>query len=98
MQAHQLGVLMKNFDTLQYTKRAIAAGIPQQAAEFHAEEMAAVINDSLVTKDHLEREVVRIEQHITQQITALENRLTWKFLGGIATVVTLSQLAGHFFK
>ena len=75
------------FDTLKYTKRAMAAGIPQDAAEFHAEELATVINDSLVTKDYLQ-----------QELAALENRLIWKLMGVIGFMLTVSQVVGHFFK
>lgn len=90
------------FDTLKFTKRAIAAGIPQQAAEFHAEEIATLINDSLVTKEHFDSKISTLEKHIKTEmkteIASLENRLTWKFLGGMITMITLSQVIGHFFK
>ena len=79
------------FDTLKYTKRAVAAGLSQQAAEFHAEELATVINDSLVTKDFFKAELHR-------EITELKFDMTWRILGGIALLLTLSQVVGHFFK
>ena len=68
------------FDTLKYTKRAIAAGLSQEAAEFHAEELATVINDSLVTKDHLDTK-------LTSELVALENRLVWKLLSGLSVLM-----------
>lgn len=77
----------KIFDTLKYTKRATAAGLSQQAAEFHAEELAAVIDDSLVTKDHLSHELLK-----------LEHRMTWKLITAMTVIVGLSQTIGHFFK
>lgn len=75
------------FDTLKYTKRAMAAGIPQEAAEFHAEELATVMNDSLVTKEHLRHELL-----------GLENRLTLKIVGIVSVLLTVCQVIGHFFK
>lgn len=79
------------FDTLKYTKRAVAAGLSQQAAEFHAEELATVINDSLVTKDHLDTQ-------LRNELIALENRLTWKLLTAFTVIVGIAQVVGHFFK
>ena len=79
------------FDTLKYTKRALAAGFSQQQAEFQAEELATIINDSLVTKDYFNTELHR-------QLTDLEIRLTWRIIGSMAVLLTMAQVVGHFFK
>jgi hypothetical protein len=41
------------FDTLKYTKSAEAVGIPRKHAEFQAEEMAKLIDNTLATKNDL---------------------------------------------
>lgn len=79
------------FDTLKYTKRAKAAGFTEQQAEFQAEELATVINDSLVTKDYL-------DSKLKEQLSAFENRLIWKLIGIIGFMLSISQTVGHFFK
>ena len=79
------------FDTLKFTKRAIKAGLTQQQAEFHAEELATVINDSLVTKDYLDAK-------LKEQLSSFENRLIWKLIGIIGFMLSISQTVGHFFK
>lgn len=79
------------FDTLKYAKRATAAGLTQEAAEFHAQELATVINDSLVTKEHLDAQ-------LRNELTSLENRLIWKLLSAIVVILGIVQVIGHFFK
>lgn len=89
MQSYKIGEsnVAQIFDTLKYTKRAIAAGFTPQQAEFQAEELATVINESLVTKDYLD-----------SKLDSLENRLIWKLMGIVGFMLTLSQVVGHYFK
>ncbi|CAB4133942.1 hypothetical protein UFOVP265_29 [uncultured Caudovirales phage] len=44
---------MKTFDTLKYTKGAIAIGTPQEQAEYQAQQIAMLIEDTVATKKDL---------------------------------------------
>ena len=74
---------MRHFDTLQYVKRAVAAGIEQKAAEFHAEEMATVISETMVTKNHFDSEMKFTRQYIDTKLNDSEVRMTWRILSSI---------------
>lgn len=53
------------FDTLNYTKGAIAVGMDRAQAEYQAEQMAQLINDELVTKSFLETILKDLENRLT---------------------------------
>lgn len=76
------------FDTLKYTKRAMAAGLSQGEAEFHAEELATVINDQLVTKDYLSQELKILDTRINEKMSSLKFDLTWRILGGMSVLLS----------
>jgi hypothetical protein len=86
------------FDTLKYTKRAVAAGLSQEAAEFHAEELATVVNDSLVTKEYLNTRLESTENKIDKKISELKFDLTWRILGGMVLISAMFKTVEHFFK
>ncbi len=73
------------FDTLKYTKDAIAAGFTREQAEFQAEKMAELINDSLVTKDYFKHEITHMENRIIKFI----HKMSWGVIVGIPAVLTL---------
>lgn len=63
------------FDTLQYTKQAIAAGFTQQQAEFQAEKMAELVSDTLVTKSYFKTEITALEKGLKHDIEMVEKCL-----------------------
>jgi hypothetical protein len=63
------------FDTLQYTKQAVAAGFTQQQAEFQAEKMAELVGDTLVTKSYFKTELTLMEKGLKHEMSLMENRL-----------------------
>lgn len=73
------------FDTLRYTKEAVAAGFTQKQAEFQAEKMAELINDSLVTKDYFKQEILHMENRIVRFI----HKRSWAIIVGVPAMITL---------
>ena len=73
------------FDTLKYSKEAVDAGFTQKQAEFQAEKMAELINDSLVTKDYFKREIGDMESRIVRFI----HKTSWAVIVGIPALLTL---------
>jgi len=53
------------FDTLAYTKKLKAAGVPESQAEVHAESMAELIEERLVTKQDLKELEMRLSHTLT---------------------------------
>lgn len=80
------------FDTLQFTKRAISAGFSQRQAEFQAEEMAIIINETLVTKLFLKQELSGLES----RLQSFQFKMAWTLLGGVATIIGIMQALIHF--
>ena len=70
------------FDTLAYARRLRQAGVPEEQAQVHAEALAAVVTETLATK---------------QDLRELEYRLTLRFgamltvsVGAVAALVKLA--------
>lgn len=79
------------FDTLKYTKEAVAAGFSQQQAEFQAEKMAELVNDTLVTKDYLKNELTHMEHRILRFV----NKTGWIIVTGIPTILFVVSSLYH---
>ena len=80
------------FDTLAYSKKLKAAGVPEKQAEVQAEAFAEIIEERLATK----RDLKDLENKLSRDIKESEMRLTIR-LGGmmalaIAIVATLVKL------
>jgi len=59
------------FDTLQFAKKLINAGVPQKQAEVHAEAIAEVVEEKLATKADLKK-----LEHVTKaDLKQLETNL-----------------------
>ena len=69
------------FDTLAYTKRLRAAGVPEAQAEAQAEALAAAITSELVTKHDLSEAVLKLEGKM--------NVMQWMLGFIVALVVTI---------
>lgn len=80
------------FDTLKFSKRAMTVGFTQQQAEFHANEMADLLNSTLVTKVYLKQELARLES----RMRSFHYQISGTILGGIATLVTILESVFHF--
>jgi hypothetical protein len=74
-------------DTLQYTKQAIAAGFTQQQAEFQAEKMAELVNDTLVTKSYFKTEITSLEKSLRYEITVSEHRVLGAINKGVLSLL-----------
>ncbi len=75
------------FDTLKAARRLKEAGVPEAAAEAHAEIMAEafVFNmDTLVTQDYLDARFAEHDARMDQKLGALEARIDQK-LGSLET-------------
>jgi len=61
------GLMAVVFDTLNYTKGAVAVGIKREHAEYQAEQMIRLIDASLATKSDiqdLKKDLIQMEQRI----------------------------------
>ncbi len=65
------------FDTLAYSRRLRAAGVPEEQAAAHAEALAELATDHLATKADI--------RELEHKLTELEYRLTIR-IGGMLTV------------
>jgi len=52
------------FDTHEYIKRLKAVGFTEEQAEVFAEEHRRIIDDSLVTRDHLDTRLMELEYRL----------------------------------
>ena len=74
------------FDSLRYAKRLTKAGVAPEQAEAMADALAVEFVPNLVTKADLALSVSKLES----SMAALESRLTWRLLGGVAVIVGLA--------
>ena len=73
-------------DTLRYARRLKEAGVAPAQAEAMADALAVELVPNLVTKADLGHAVSELKA----DLAALEARLTWRFLGGVAVIVGLA--------
>ena len=73
-------------DTLRYARRLKEAGVTPAQAEAMADALAVELVPNLVTKPDLGAAVTGLKA----EIAALETRLTWRLLGGVAVIVGLA--------
>jgi hypothetical protein len=80
------------FDTLAYSKKLKAVGVPAEQADVQAEALAEIIDEKLATK----RDLKELEAKLTYKLTI---RLGSMIIGSfIATVTTLGFLMGWMLK
>ena len=77
-------------DTLRYARRLKEAGVAPEQAEAMADALAVGFVPNLVTKADLGNAVSELKAGFKADITALEARLTWRFLGGVTIIVGLA--------
>lgn len=80
------------FDTHQYVKRAESVGFSVEQAEFQAEEMAALLNSTIVTRSILREELIALESRIRD----IHYKTYATILGSIATLLTVLEGLLHF--
>lgn len=87
------------FDTLAYSKKLKAAGVPEQQAEVQAEAFAEIIEERLGTKQDIvmvQRDIKELDVSLKRDIKELEMRLTIRLglmmAASIAIVATLVKL------
>lgn len=73
------------FDTLQYTKKLTAAGVPQIQAEVQAVALKNFIDEKLVTKYDLQVVIRELELRMTIKLGGI-------VIGGISLLVILMKL------
>lgn len=69
------------FDTLEFTEHLIAGGVPESQAKAHARALAKVAEEQLITREHFDARMERLESKLLE----LEYRMTIK-LGGMMMV------------
>ncbi|MBF0132161.1 MAG: DUF1640 domain-containing protein [Magnetococcales bacterium] len=78
------------FDTLAYTKKLRAAGVPEAQAEVHAEAMAELVEERLATKldiDLVRRDMKEMEMRLKHDSALLKHDLTLRLGGMMAASV-----------
>lgn len=84
------------FDTHSYVKRLKAVGFTEEQAEVQSETLAGLINDQLVTKNHLDLRLKELETSLRHEMKEMESRLIIKLgamiAASIAVVATLVKL------
>jgi hypothetical protein len=59
------------FDTLAYAKKLKEAGFSEQQAEIQAEALAEIVDERLVTKEHLDHALKELEYRLTFPLGAI---------------------------
>ena len=77
-------------DTLRYARRLKKAGVAPEQAEAMADALAGEFAENLVTKTDLGSALSKLKAEIKADIAALEARLTWRLLSGVAVIVGLA--------
>lgn len=68
------------FDTLQFAKKLVDAGVPQKQAEVHAEAIAEIVQEKLATKSDLKHLEANLERSTELKIANSKNELIrWIF-------------------
>lgn len=80
------------FDTLSYTKRAMASGYNAKQAEFHANEMSKIVSETLVSKHFLRQELSELES----RMQSLQLKIAGTTIAFITTVITALSTITHF--
>lgn len=73
------------FDTHEFIKRLKAVGFSEEQAEVFAEEHRRIIDDSLVTKEHLDMRMRELEYKLVIKLGGM-------MMAAIAVVATLVKL------
>ncbi len=80
------------FDTLRFAKRMQEAGLPQQQAEAMAEALSAAVQDSVATKDDLNKAVSDLRVEIREVQVTIIKWLVPLLLGQTALIAALVRL------
>jgi len=84
------------FDTLAYTKKLKAAGVPEKQAEIQAETFAEIIEERLSTKQDLKEMEITLRRDMKELELRLKHDLTIRMgtitAAAIAIVATLVKL------
>lgn len=84
------------FDTLAYSKKLKAAGVPEPQAEAHAEALAETIENKLATKSDLKALETHLTHYINKSIGDLRFKLTLRMgsmmIAMIAILATIIKL------
>ncbi len=59
------------FDTLQYAKKLIEAGVPEKQAEVQAEAIAEIVENKLVSKQYLDLRLAELKADIVKWVAAM---------------------------
>ena len=79
-------------DTLRYSKRLQAAGVPQPQADAQAEAISEAVRDSLVTKADLSEAVSTLRAEIRESKVDIIKWLVPLLFGQTAVIVALVKL------
>ncbi|OQY45780.1 MAG: hypothetical protein B6240_08340 [Desulfobacteraceae bacterium 4572_87] len=81
------------FDTLAYSKKLKAAGVPEKQAEVQAEAFAEIIDERLTTKQDivmLQRDIKELEVSLKRDMKELELRLKHDLTIRMGTITAAS--------
>jgi hypothetical protein len=75
-----------SFDTLAYTKKLKAAGVPERQAEAQAETLAEIVDERLATKKDLQEMEARFDTRINE----LSYKLTIRLSGIMGSMIMMA--------
>ncbi len=77
------------FDTHAYIKRLKAVGVSEEQAEVQAETLAELINEQLVTKQHLDMRLNELELRLRHDLTLRMGAISAASIAIVAALVKL---------
>ena len=77
------------FDTHAYIKRLKAVGVSEEQAEVQAETLAELINNQLVTKQHMDMRLTELELRLKHDLTLRMGTISAVSIAVVAALVKL---------
>lgn len=84
-------VISTTFNPVTYQKKLKDAGMEARVAEVQAEEMSNFVNNTLVTKDDLRKELDMLEMRI-------QGFMVKALIVAVTMMATIQGIVGHFMK
>lgn len=92
---------LMTFDTLQYSKKLTAAGVPALQAEAQAEAIKEFVVDSLATKQdilNMKQELLNVKQELENSMREQEMRIIIKLGGLIISSISVLLILMKLFR
>ena len=86
------------FDTLRYTERLRAAGVPEQQAKAEAEALRDVLAEAMDSSLATKADLMEVKAELRLEMTGIRGELsTIKWMMGVLIAVAVANFAKQFF-